>query len=71
MRTAANGRRTAILNAQTDAIALLLREVNQPEYTWAERRLIQRAHRTQYVANVRACRALFPLETEVIRLRAA
>ena len=64
-------KRQEVLDSQTDAIAGLMREMNRAGLAPTTRQLIQRAYRSQWTANVRTCRALYPLEREVIQLRAA
>lgn len=71
LRTVENGRRTAIVNAGADAAAGLLREANRSDYGGEQRTLVRRALRSQVMANVRICRALYPRETEVMAKRAA
>lgn len=64
-------KRQEVLDSQTDAIAGLMREMNRVGLAPTTRKLVERAYKSQYIANVRTCRALWPLEREIVRPKAA
>lgn len=71
MGTRVEWKRQEVIDSQTDAIAGLMRELNRTGLAPTTRKLIERAYKSQWTANVRTCRALYPLEREVIQLKAA